>query len=586
MNPPSLPPETREYYREVWGFDPVDDCKSSKFLCRGYSQGYELEGDPYFQAAGIQIIAMVDVKGENVHNTIMFVRGNRWYPIDCTHTVVFSAPPEEALTFADDLSLEKWSSQAERDLLKKAGGPVILAPWEHFAALKSYVASIAECGIGNILLSIITKENIGLLDYPFGFNSAMQQQVFTALRKVAPRATKSLLRDIFLEILETSPVEWVNSRLPLLDDLYDLKSVILSDPPFFDQIQSKLDLGLLSDMSIIYGKTSPKIRQTLARLSKNLPIRKGSKISSDELLNWLKSDRRIRVSDKGFSGDLERDSLYLFLDEGDLMTATEGDTWCYSTLEHFLQFESEKLWRVIDTYEDEENRDVTKRQFLVATEEWRHLSIIFEIAEQETPEQFLSQLIGLDQSCGFKDLILNHPLVFERIDAATHLPLFRIMAAVDAKTHPAILDYITRNEFHDIGIRQLIIQHPKAWDITVQRAKRVKVCPLDEEIPYCGTLVPKKEALILREIQEHCGNYPLIFWNNAPSIYCYVRHDEFEEEDESIPKHGSFMLYEGHVSGLDLSGLERSSLPDSVRDLSHLTWLRLNNNNLRKYPKA
>ncbi len=209
-DPATLPESTRDYYRSIWGFDPVADCHILSSGSFWYEECFPLPEDLPLHAVGIKICARVDWEGEDVHNRILFRRiddkgRRRKRSVECTHTVVYTGPASDALTFAEDFETFTNMTQADRARLIQKEKLVTLPPWEHFAALKSYVAAVADmCVIALLRQSIIasTESADGL---PFGFNAEMQEQVARALRAIAPRALILIYRDLTCEFLDTHP---------------------------------------------------------------------------------------------------------------------------------------------------------------------------------------------------------------------------------------------------------------------------------------------------------------------------------------------------------------------------------------------
>ncbi len=210
-DPASLPKSTRDYYRSTWGFDPVVDCRHLGKDSFRYEECFPLSQDLPLQAVGITIGARVDWGGEEIHNRIVFhrtdMRGRRrTASVECTHTVVYAGPASDALTFADDIytsadaiKTSDWERLTPNEKL------VTLPPWEHFAALKSYVAAVADMGVIALLLQSIVPSTAPTVGLPFGFNAEMQAQVVDALYAIAPRALVSIYRDLTCEFLDTHP---------------------------------------------------------------------------------------------------------------------------------------------------------------------------------------------------------------------------------------------------------------------------------------------------------------------------------------------------------------------------------------------
>lgn len=214
----------RQYYTQVWGFDPVMECVPLTGGESQYRAEFPLPNDPGLANAGVTIAAEVTFSAEpRVINHIVFRRGNREGKVTCTHTIIYSGTVEDALTLATDGILGQAPTRTEEDLFTQAG-TVALPPEEHFVALKSYVAAISEVGVEHLLGSS-SPPNWGAwgdlgLSQPFGFNSAMRTQVVAALRAVAPQATTAILRNVFAELATEAGAEWFQSRLLLLDGMY------------------------------------------------------------------------------------------------------------------------------------------------------------------------------------------------------------------------------------------------------------------------------------------------------------------------------------------------------------------------------
>ncbi len=229
---PEITPADRAYYREAWGFDPVMECIHLRGGHYRYETGFPLDHDPGLDAAGVRVAARVDFssKGE-IHNRIVFWRVNQEALVECTHTVAYAGPAQDALTLGDDsLVRDGFLARDVQAMVKRAGGPVTLPPWEHFAALKSYVAAVAEAGVGNMLRAawavdhekgMRQEEVVPVLQLPFGFNSEMQAQVLRAIVDVAPAAGRSLVVEWGCELLDTAPVAWLAEQLGLLNKLTD-----------------------------------------------------------------------------------------------------------------------------------------------------------------------------------------------------------------------------------------------------------------------------------------------------------------------------------------------------------------------------
>jgi hypothetical protein len=278
----------RDYYRQVWGFDPV----AGRIALAGghyrYAAEFPLARDPGLNAAGVVIAAEVTFsEGNRVYNHIVFHRGAREARVNCTHTVIYSGSMEDALTLAEDGILDGRRTRAEQVHFARAG-TATLPPEEHFVALKSYVSAIAETGIEVLLGGGNTPEWDGRdlgLSQPFGFNAAMRSQVVGALRAVAVNATNMILRNIFAELAITAGTAWMSTRLPLLDGIYfhslmqrsrlpsfiwlaglsaPFAEFLVEDPTFFEMMYEAAPLTSLVRVAVFWPSTPPAVFEFLA----------------------------------------------------------------------------------------------------------------------------------------------------------------------------------------------------------------------------------------------------------------------------------------------------------------------------------
>ncbi len=140
-------------------------------------QWYPLANDPGLHAAGVEIGARVTFQGDKPPKMrIVFRAGGKEASVECVHVAVYagsleSLPPEAELA----RSSERY--------------PIQLAPEEHFFALNSYVAGIAEVGLGAMFAA--AREAGG--DFPVGFNALMQHQVIEVLCPLVPIALIDIL---------------------------------------------------------------------------------------------------------------------------------------------------------------------------------------------------------------------------------------------------------------------------------------------------------------------------------------------------------------------------------------------------------
>ncbi len=201
--PIDIPNNSRTYYKKTWGFDPITDCNKTGSMWK-YEAGFKPVADPTLLAAGVKIYAQVSFRTmRKCRNRIVFRAGIREGVVNCTHTVVYEGTAEKAL---------EWAEMPPRGA--RPMGFVNLPPYEHFAALKSYVEGISFTGIANMLT--IAHKPDQEFNQPFGFNVAMQAQVICALGIVAPKAARAILRDWLMELIEYAPKNWLAQRIQLI----------------------------------------------------------------------------------------------------------------------------------------------------------------------------------------------------------------------------------------------------------------------------------------------------------------------------------------------------------------------------------
>ncbi len=238
-NPAMLLESTRDYYRSTWGFDPVTDCRTLSTGGFRYEESFPLSQDLPLQVVGVTICARVDWEGEDIRNRIVFLRidakGRRRKAIvECTHTVVYAGIASDAFAFAEDEAFTRKRfrphSVTDADIAAKIiaeelcdeldgirddiNRPVILPPWEHFAALKSYVAGIADMGVITLLRQSIIQNTNPSDDLPFRFNAEMHEQIVKALSAIAPHSMLRIYQDFTHELLDAhTPAEIVDQRM-------------------------------------------------------------------------------------------------------------------------------------------------------------------------------------------------------------------------------------------------------------------------------------------------------------------------------------------------------------------------------------
>lgn len=166
--------------------------------------------------------------------------------VTCTHTAVCIIDEDEVNEFAHDLAEKSLSLeniperfQPMKDKLKAV---------DHFYSLKSYVEALTELPIKEQMISSYESPEINPETLPFGFNSAMQSQIIRALKKAIPKErVKAIVKDAVIAIRESVPLEWFKSRLPLLNDIYNLYSIFCVDKDFEELKES---LKLIPEMAL------------------------------------------------------------------------------------------------------------------------------------------------------------------------------------------------------------------------------------------------------------------------------------------------------------------------------------------------
>ncbi len=213
--PEDLTPEERAYYRETWGFDPVADKKDSPSLPHilyYYDTVIPLDNDSELQAAGVGLHARVeaDENGKS-HNRIVFRRGGNSAEITCMHTAIYSAPAQEVFNLPGE-RLEELVTSTE-------GHSILLPPWEHFAALKSFVNGLAVIGILRLCIPRSTRaENDEM--FAVGIDSFLGNEIASALYSLTPEIMQPRRLQLLDEFLDTTSSEWLIKRWEFLDGRY------------------------------------------------------------------------------------------------------------------------------------------------------------------------------------------------------------------------------------------------------------------------------------------------------------------------------------------------------------------------------
>ncbi len=290
-------PSLRDFYRVHHGFDPIDDCKKGRFGISHFEEEYALESDPPLIAAGVTIAARVDFFSDGrSSNRIVFRRGKRKASVACTHTIIYNGPVDTALAIHaaieagsknvmlpqipkeeyqetpdvsrpaqnPKLAFEQPSENIVRETKAGSGKPADLLPWEHFAALKSYVAALAEQGITNLLANSFTSEDNNPSTLSTGFNAAMQQQILRALARIGPKHVTAIILASMLEhiVSDEGLLNWFYERFQVVNDIYRILDHIQMSPDIqaiFVMAIEKWGVAHIPEKILFILATSPQL---------------------------------------------------------------------------------------------------------------------------------------------------------------------------------------------------------------------------------------------------------------------------------------------------------------------------------------
>ncbi len=202
FDPRRLSQKERSYYRDFWGFDPIADKRTRSFLHYYYESNIPLENDLELQGAGVSVYVRVKVEIDGtIHNRIVFSRGDKLAEFECVHTIVYAAPAKEILDLPpEQLAFLGGSTE---------GHEAILPPWEHFVALKSYVAGIAAVGFLKAIIPESTYEGDYLGFDLLGKESSIFDQLKKVLFHVAPDAFRARSMKDLGVLIEQRPIQWL-----------------------------------------------------------------------------------------------------------------------------------------------------------------------------------------------------------------------------------------------------------------------------------------------------------------------------------------------------------------------------------------
>ncbi len=211
--PPPDPDESPEYY--VWP------------LVYHYEAGIPLENDPELQAAGVtvQVRVDVDVRGE-IKNRVIFTRGDQSAEFRCVHTIVYAAPAHEVFDLSDKRFFDLSDERIEALARAPRGNRAILPPWEHFIALKSYVAGIAAAGFLDAI-NVLRGNGENHSSLPLLREDSEMFEFFRkTLFKVAANAMISRFMRNLGDLFESMPVQWLVEHWWTLSDNYNTYKVL------------------------------------------------------------------------------------------------------------------------------------------------------------------------------------------------------------------------------------------------------------------------------------------------------------------------------------------------------------------------
>jgi len=172
--------------------------------------------DPGLVAAGVSIRIRSWIEDWRPINQIVFEKGVEKGVVSCVHTIISSyiageIPDEEVLAKA---ASESTMHDAELPLQ------------EHFMALRSVVIGWNEIGWFNALSLTYQDGDPSVL--PCGMNHQMQQQIISAITRVAPHVACDLVGKLLQDVEKFHPEER-NKRWHLYKDRFNLELLVKCD---------------------------------------------------------------------------------------------------------------------------------------------------------------------------------------------------------------------------------------------------------------------------------------------------------------------------------------------------------------------
>ncbi|MHA1732411.1 MAG: leucine-rich repeat domain-containing protein [Promethearchaeota archaeon] len=578
------------YYQKVHGFDPEKDrlynLEGTEYK---YEQSFPLEKDIAFHNSGVEIVARVEVKQDGrVRNRIVFRRGEQETSVTCVHTAVFEMTPSDALALEGD----------PRELIELARStelrPVELPPEEHFASLKSYVAGIAELGVVNLLNASYASREVNPETLPFGFNAELHKQVVHALRTLVPGVTRAMIRDLVIQLAYTVASDWFDSRVQLLDDLYDFVDVVATEPETFELVDSLVESEKLRMLCARFPRAHPEVLSKLARdpnwITRNLVAknpalgREAAQVLSRDadwrvrkelalnpatprgILRALASDgnQQVRIwvqANPGVTPDildaLARDPSS---DEQVLLLVAQHLKVSEGTLEYLSTHGTTDV-----KVRASEHPRVTQRVLEVLANDPAPTVRCAVAQNPDCPQGLLRRLAG-DPEFAVKQLVHAHPGVdVQALETLARDGDYRARVLVlrNVKVTPGILDQLVSDI--DYYVRWSARSHPGTSDGSRERSARLDSLDPSTPVIFKGEFVSKAEADALILVEYHAGV-------------------ELFPPANAAGRPARFFTRSGVVSGLEITGTPARNLPDVFEAFRYLETLVLRGTSITSLP--
>jgi len=198
----------------------VKKCKNSE--CNRYvlEDCFDLSQDPDLAGEGVKVCARVIAGKSGSNNRIVFKKGKKEASVTCVHTAVCDLPLAEVVEMMEESKMVEFAKSLEGN-----SRAVDLSPEEHFKALRSYVAGIADIGIGNMFRSSYAVGEVGAVDLPFGFNAMMQKQVMMSIGTLSENGSAAMRLRMFSDMYEENK-DWFKLRFKMLDKMLDFTGMV------------------------------------------------------------------------------------------------------------------------------------------------------------------------------------------------------------------------------------------------------------------------------------------------------------------------------------------------------------------------